>query len=91
MPMEKERYPAEWKAIAKSVKESAEWKCQNCGRQCRRPGEPFDTHRNTLTVHHINHIPEDCRLDNLIALCSSCHLRADAAFHAEHRRERCKT
>lgn len=86
MPMEKERYPANWKEIALRVKESAGWRCEHCGKQCRKPGEKLDSHTRTLTVHHKNHIPEDCREENLIALCASCHLRADAAFHAEHRK-----
>ena len=51
MPMDKARYPADWKKIAQTVKEKAGWVCQGCGMQCRRPGEPFDTHRRTLTVH----------------------------------------
>ena len=86
MPMDKARYPADWKRIATEVKERAGWKSQGCGMQCRRPGEAFDTHRRTLTVHHKNHIPEDCREENLIALCAKCHLRADAKHHAETRR-----
>ena len=86
MPMDKARYPADWKQLATSVKKKAGWICQGCGMQCRRPGEPFDTHRRTLTVHHINHRPEDCREENLIALCAGCHLRADAEHHAETRR-----
>lgn len=88
MPMERNRYPDDWERIARDVKEKADWKCQRCGKQCRRPGEPFDTHKRTLTVHHINHMPEDCQKENLEALCSGCHLRADAKFHAEHRREK---
>jgi hypothetical protein len=28
----------------------------------------------TLTVHHRNRIPEDNRPENLIALCTACHL-----------------
>ena len=44
MPMDKSRYPPDWKWIAMQVKEEAGWKCQQCGMQCRRPGEPFDTH-----------------------------------------------
>ncbi len=86
MPMDKKRYPSDWKKIALSVKEAANWTCQGCGMRCRRPGEPFDTHKRTLTVHHINHVPEDCRTENLIALCSACHLKADAKHHAETRR-----
>ena len=88
--MEKNRYPKNWKTIAFDIKEKAGWQCQNpdCKLQCRKPGEPFDTHKRTLTVHHRNHIPEDCTPENLIALCAPCHLKADAKFHAEHRKKR---
>ncbi|NJO85313.1 MAG: HNH endonuclease [Synechococcaceae cyanobacterium RM1_1_27] len=30
-----------------------------------------------LTVAHLNHIPEDCRPENLRALCAPCHCRYD--------------
>lgn len=86
MPMEKHRYPANWKEIATAVKDAAGWKCEECGKQCRKPGEPFDTHRRTLTVHHIDHVPENCDPSNLIALCAPCHLKADKEHHAETRR-----
>ena len=56
--------------------------------QCRRPNEPFDTHKRTLTVAHLNHTPEDCRPENLRAWCSACHLRYDAKHHAETRRKK---
>ena len=88
MPMERKRYPPDWKAIALSVKEAADWTCQVCGKQCRRPNEVFDTHRNTLTVAHLDHIPENCSLDNLMAMCAPCHLRYDAKQHAESRRRK---
>lgn len=86
MPMDRKRYPANWKEIAFLVKEDADWKCECCGRQCRRPGEPFDTHRRTLTVAHLDHTPENCERSNLRALCAPCHLRYDAKQHAESRR-----
>lgn len=88
MPMDKKRYPKDWKKIALSVKEAAGWKCQECGKQCRKPGEEFDTHKRTLTVAHMNHTPEDVRAENLKALCAPCHLRYDAKHHAETRRSR---
>lgn len=31
----------------------------------------------TLTVSHLNHIPSDCSLENLKALCAPCHCRYD--------------
>ena len=87
MPMNRARYPDDWEAIATAIKEAADWRCQRCGRQCRRPGEVFDTHRRTLTVHHLDGEPENCTDGNLTVLCSGCHLRADAAMHARHARE----
>lgn len=84
--MDKKRYPKNWREIALGVKEAAAWKCEECGKQCRKPGEPFDTHKRTLTVHHKDHVPENCDPSNLIALCAPCHLRADAKHHAETRR-----
>lgn len=88
MPMERDRYPIHWEVIARQIKNKADWKCQMCGKQCRRPGEPFDTHKNTLTVAHLNHIPEDVREENLTAMCAPCHLRYDAKHHAETRRKK---
>lgn len=35
-----------------------------------------------LTVAHLNHKPEDCRDENLMAMCQLHHLRYDAAHHA---------
>ena len=91
MPMQKERYPADWGRIALAVKEAAGWKCAGCGKEGRKPGEPFDTHRRTLTVAHLNHVPEDVRPENLSALCAPCHLRYDAAHHAQTRRRKRET
>ena len=88
MPMNQALYPKNWKEIATAIKDAAGWKCEECGKQCRRPGEPFVTHRNTLTVAHLNHIPADVRPENLKALCAPCHLRYDAAHHAETRRRK---
>lgn len=88
MPMDRSLYPDDWDEIALAVKDGADWKCEECGKQCRRPGEPFDTHRRTLTVSHQNHDPADCRRENLKALCAPCHLRYDAEHHAKTRRRK---
>ena len=82
MPMKRELYPAEWNRIAEEKKEAAGWKCERCGMQCRKPGEKFDTHKRTLTVHHIDRDPRNCKPENLTALCAGCHLKA----HREERR-----
>jgi 5-methylcytosine-specific restriction endonuclease McrA len=39
MPMERDRYPANWNQIATAVKEKAGWCCEFCGKPCRRLGE----------------------------------------------------
>ena len=88
VPMERWKYPPDWERIAREVKDEAGWRCEQCGKQCRRPGEPFDTHRRTLTVAHLDHDPANCRRENLRALCAPCHLRYDAKHHAETRRRK---
>ncbi len=70
MPMEKNRYPADWKKIAFAVKQAAGWRCQQCGKQCRKPGERLDApemagHKYTLTVHHRDHQPDKELLDGV--------------------------
>lgn len=86
--MEKHRYPANWKEIATAVKDAAGWKCQHCGKQCYKPNEKCENRRNVLTVHHKDHVPENCDPSNLIALCAPCHLAADKEHHAETRKRR---
>lgn len=90
MPMNRSLYPKNWEQITFLVKEKAGWKCECCGKQCRKPGEPFDTHKRTLTVSHQNHIPQDVSNENLKALCAPCHLRYDAKHHAKTRKNRIK-
>lgn len=92
MPMRKDRYPSDWQQIALAVKTAADWVCRDCGIQCRRPGEKFDTHRRTMSVHHLGaprddgspgdmHDKMDVRPCNLLALCSKCHLARDLPGH----------
>jgi hypothetical protein len=40
-----------------------------------------------LTVAHLDHTPENCADDNLVALCQRCHLTYDAKHHASTARE----
>jgi len=40
-----------------------------------------------LTIAHLDHVPENCDPPNLQALCQRCHLRYDAAHHAETARQ----
>lgn len=82
MPMNRALYPDDWDDIATAIKEAAGWRCEHCGKQCRRPDEPFDTHKRTATVAHLNHCEADCRPENLACLCAPCHL----AYDAPHKR-----
>lgn len=62
-------YPADWKDIAKRVKDEADWKCVRCG-HAHEPATGY-----TLTVHHLDISPENCAWHNLAALCQRCHLQ----------------
>lgn len=46
--------------------------------------------RIVLTVAHLNHIPEDCRDENLKALCQRCHNRYDMAERRRGIQERAR-
>ena len=76
MPVKRWMYPIDWEQRAREVKQAARWRCQRCGKQCRRPGEPFDTHKRTLTVAHVDHEPENDHA-RPTALCVPCHRRYD--------------
>ena len=90
--MDVSKYPPDWKEIAARTKVAASYICQDCGMQCRKPGEVFDTHRRTMSVHHLGvpkpdgspgdpHDKLDVRPENLRALCSKCHLARDLPIH----------
>ncbi len=92
---EQARYPPDWKAISARIKARAAGQCEcagECGlhrthpgpRRCsERQSEPaqWAKGRVVLTVAHLNHQPEDCRDENLKAMCQRCHLRYDVPHH----------
>ena len=92
---EKARYPADWPAISAAIKVRAGGRCEcegECGlhrttpgpRRCQeRHGDKarWANGRVVLTVSHLNHAPEDCRPENLKAMCQRCHLRYDGPHH----------
>jgi predicted HNH restriction endonuclease len=65
------RYSKDWQEIATGVKEKTNWKCS----QCEADFKNKSTRGNCLQVHHWNRIPEDNRVENLVALCNTCHLQ----------------
>lgn len=84
-------YPPEWPAVAKAVKDAANWRCVRCGHphelpkqrvmcddQCdpaRHPGGLNDGRQRVLTVHHLDGNKQNLSWWNLAALCQVCHLR----------------
>ena len=75
MPMDKKRYPKNWKEIAHNVKEEADWHCKCCRKKCYEPDEKPVNAAFILAVHHLDLQPENCNKENLLALCSVCHIR----------------
>lgn len=55
--------------------EAGSWAWCGCGSRT----EYLRIIRIVLTVAHLNHQPEDCRAENLRALCQRCHNRYDRA------------
>ena len=88
MPVDRKRYPENWNEIAQKVKAAAGWRCQHCQLLCLRPGEKHSSltrsewTKTTLSVHHANFTPEDNQPENLLPLCTPCHL----ALHARSKR-----
>ena len=68
----KSEYPANWKQIAKAVKDAANWHCVRCG----HPHDPQAGY--CLTVHHLDLDPQNCEWWNIPALCQKCHLQIQA-------------
>lgn len=80
MPMDRRRYPPNWEQIALEIKNQADWTCKECELKCLEPNQGKHLPRSrkaklTLTVHHIDCMPENSHPSNLIALCSACHLK----------------
>ena len=68
MPMDRSRYPPDWPAIARWVKDAAGWHCEECG----HPHDPETDY--VLTVHHIDGDTTNNTYCNLVALFQRCHL-----------------
>lgn len=94
-PSEREKYPADWKAISARIRARAGDRCEcqgECGlhppnplpRRCEeRQGAParWAKGKVVLTTAHLDHQPEHVENANLRAFCQRCHLRYDSAHH----------
>jgi len=95
-PENRDRYPTDWKQISDRIRfERAAGRCE-CEGECGMPGHVAARCANrhgrasvytgslvVLTTAHLNHTPEDCRDENLKAMCQGCHLWYDRKHHAE--------
>lgn len=80
-PENKARYPDNWKEISEHIRfVRAKNRCEKCGAQNYEP-HPITGSKVILTVAHLDHQPENCEDDNLMAMCQRCHLRYDAHHH----------
>jgi hypothetical protein len=96
MPIRREnrdRYPANWRAIGRAIRHRAGYRCEctgecglHAGRRCaeldRQPAH-WARGKVVLTIAHLDHVPEHCAHSNLKAMCQRCHLRMDREHHAE--------
>ena len=87
MPMDRSRYPDDWEVISRRIRFGrAKGRCEFCG------AVHGELHPDTgsvvvLTVAHLDHDTTNNDDSNLAALCQRCHLRHDAALHAQHAAE----
>jgi 5-methylcytosine-specific restriction endonuclease McrA len=88
-PENRARYPKDWPAIRARILARAGNKCEGCGVANGTWRERADCEflhvKVVLTIAHLNHVPEDCRPDNLRAWCQRCHNRHDAKHRAANR------
>jgi hypothetical protein len=75
------RYPMNWREIATDLKKKEKWQCYACGLQCLNPEtmvlKGFSDSKKRmylLQVHHWDLMPENNSPENLVCLCTSCHL-----------------
>ena len=53
----KDRYPKDWPAISKAIRERAGQRCEECGAENYKP-HPLTGSKVILTVAHLDHQPE---------------------------------
>lgn len=87
-PENRARYPKDWKEIVAKVRERSGDRCEgspnwpDCRAENGKP-HPETGSKVVLTTAHLDHVPENCGLDNLRHWCQRCHLVYDAKHHAQ--------
>ena len=96
-PENRKRYPKDWKEISARIRfDRAKGRCECDGRCGHDHGgrceamhgmpHPVTGSKVVLTTMHLDHEPENCDEENLLAGCQKCHLSYDAEHHAKTRR-----
>jgi hypothetical protein len=70
-------YPCDWSEVSYFIRIANDWRCMECDKQCRRPGELYLGWEYTLTVAHICQ-DYDGEAIYVAPLCLPCHLAFDA-------------
>ncbi len=84
-PENKNRYPDNWEEIRQRILKRAGNKCEICYID-NYVNHPITGSRVVLTIAYLNHIPEDCRDENLKAMCQKCHNNYDIEHRKKTRR-----
>lgn len=88
MPIKPEnlaRYPANWQEVRARILERAGNRCEwpGCGAR-NGHAHPVTSSRVVLTIAHLDHTPEHCEDENLMAMCQLHHLRYDQKHHQQN-------
>lgn len=98
-PENRARYPKDWKAVSARIRfERAGGQCE-CAGECgldhgdrcaalHGEAHPTTGSKVVLTTAHLADPIEDCRDENLRAMCQQCHNRYDAPMRRAGIRER---
>ncbi|QIP14711.1 hypothetical protein G8759_19880 [Spirosoma aureum] len=81
MPIDRKRYPPDWKQISKRIRfDRAGGRCEvkGCGAV---HGEPYPITGKIVRLQtaHLNRLPEETTDENLMAMCARCHFAYDRA------------
>ena len=72
IPRENSEYGAEFdNSLKEQVRDRDKYKCKMCGCSQLENGQQLD-------VHHIDYNKRNCKMNNLITLCRSCHLKTNS-------------
>ena len=92
-PENKARYPRDWKMISRAIRARGNNRCEgspdfpDCRAENGKP-HPVTGSKVVLTVAHLDHHPENCEAENLMAWCQKCHNTYDAPMRAKGIAER---